>query len=357
MPYLPELEGGCAHYDHIGQAILVNCKSTHLEDVYKQLNDESILSKQHNGNWILNASLIITNGATLRIDTSDTSWLKINSDGIHAYGIVVFGSLIIDSVKVTSWNFTSNNVAMINEDKSPRPFIRIERNATGVANITNSEIGYLGYNEPQSKGINYYNGNGSTLRGNNIHHLYFGVYFYKLKDLLIENNNLHHNLHYGIDPHTSSSNLIIRNNSVHHNGGQGIICSLDCHHILIEKNEVYDNTKAGIMFSRNMQNSTARANYIHDEDVGIFVSASDNNKIYNNTVSDSRVGIYLKADSSYNTIYENTIVDPGLTGMNINMVSNNTLYSNTIINAPPDRSIIIDDSNKEANLIKNNKIL
>ena len=210
-----------------------------------QINNESILARQSDGVWLLNGNIVIANGATLQIDPSDTTWLKINTDGIHAYGIRIFGSLKIDSVKITSWDSTINNYASINEDKTPRPFIRVERNATGTTNITGSEIAYLGYNETNSKGINYNSGNGSVLRGNNIHHLYFGVYFYKLENLLIENNDLHDNVHYGIDPHTRTNNIIIRNNTVHHNGGQGIICSLDCHNIIIQNNEVYDNTQRG----------------------------------------------------------------------------------------------------------------
>ena len=85
-----------------------------------------------------------------------------------------------------------------------------------------------------------------------------------------------------------------------------------------------------------MQNSIANENNIHDENVAIFVSNSHNNKIYDNRVSDSRVGIYLKSESSHNYIYNNTIVDPKSSGLQVNNVSNNTFYSNTIVNAPDD---------------------
>lgn len=354
---LHDVDASCVKYEKDRRTILVNCKSTNMNDVYEQVDDETVLSKQPNGVWLLNASMVVENGARLQIDSSDTSWLKISSDGIHAFGIIIFGSLIIDSVKITSWDATINDVASINEDRTPRPFIRIERDAPSNTNITNSEIAYLGYNAPKSKGINYHSGNGSALRGNNIHHLYFGVYIYKLDNILVEGNDLHHNLHYGIDPHTSPNNIIIRNNNIHHNGGQGIICSLDCDRIIIENNEVYDNTKAGIMFSRNMQNSIVRGNNIHDEVIGIFVSSSHNNNIYNNTVSDSRGGILLKADSSSNYIFNNTIINPRSSGLRLNDgASNNTFYSNTIIGAPKDRSVIIEDSKTEANVFRDNKI-
>ena len=108
-----------------------------------------------------------------------------------------------------------------------------------------------------------------------------------------------------------------------------------------------------------MQNSTARENNIHNEDIAIFVSASHYNKIYNNTVSNSRAGIYLKSGSHDNSVYNNTIVNPKSTGLHVNAgASNNMFYSNTIINAPEDRSIVVEeDSKTKANIFEHNKFL
>ncbi|MDQ6666840.1 MAG: right-handed parallel beta-helix repeat-containing protein, partial [Thermoproteota archaeon] len=87
------------------------------------------------------------------------------------------------------------------------------------------------------------------------------------------------------------------------NGAQGIICSLNCYSILIEDNQLYRNGKAAIMFSRNMSNSIARNNIISNEIDGILVSQSNNNKIYNNTISNSQYGINVIVGSSGNTFY------------------------------------------------------
>jgi parallel beta-helix repeat protein len=356
---LQNVEAKCTEFEKATQTITVNCKSVHMNDIYIQVDNEKILSKDANREWLLNANIIVNSGSSLYIDSSDTSWLKINSDGVNAFGIYVFGNLIIDSVKITSWNKTTREVAPISEGEIPRPFIRIEDNGTGTTNITNSEIAYLGYNEEKSKGINYYSGNGSVIRGNKIHHLYFGIYFAEIDNILIESNEISHNLHYGLDPHTGSTNILIRNNTVHHNGGQGIICSVDCSHIVIENNKVYDNSNAGIMLSRNTQNSIVSGNNINDEVFAIFVSSSHNNKIYNNSVTDIRTGIYLKAGSSHNQIFNNTIVDPTSTGLLINdQAANNTLYSNTIINAPMNHSIVVQEEfGAEPNIFENNRFL
>src|SRR5829696_3467114 len=118
------------------------------------------MPKRNNGNYqnssLLNACIVIEKDAALFINSTDTSWLKIvapsvdnnaatsNGEGnnenlvAEANGIEVLGSLKIDSVKMTSWDPSSNNYA-INEGKrnlrgteyevelgSPRPFISIE---------------------------------------------------------------------------------------------------------------------------------------------------------------------------------------------------------------------------------------
>jgi mannuronan 5-epimerase len=126
---------------------------------------------------------------------------------------------------------------------------------------------------------------------------------------------------------------------VHDNGQFGIICSLNCNNITIENNEVYHNsdknTGAGIMFSRNMVNSVARSNNIHDEPAAaISISASQNNQIYNNTISNSGDGINIK-NSSNNRIHDNTVINSA-SGINADRDSgsSNTIYNNQFVNTP-----------------------
>jgi poly(beta-D-mannuronate) C5 epimerase len=250
-------------------------------------------------------------GATFHIDSTDTKWLKISSGGTPRitavaavpYHIDVHGSLKIDSVKITSWDPITNNYATTSGTRhdpgagkrditvpgAPRPFITVEKDATGTTDITNSEIAYLGYEKGSfsgvgTAGLNYYGGDGSILRDNNIHHLYFGFYSSGVGRMVIENNQVHHNTIYGLDPHTGTHDMIIRKNVVHDNGQFGIIYSLNCNNITIENNEVYNNgdknTGAGIMFSRNMVNSIARNNDVHHEAAAaISISQSNNNQI------------------------------------------------------------------------------
>jgi mannuronan 5-epimerase len=309
----------CISYDPSDRIIMIRCRSASLTDVYNQLNDDSILDKQADGVWLLNASIIVDNESALIIDSKDTSWLKIVADGKTENSIQVSGSLRIDSVKITSWDPAKNYYAIdhgtreLYVDKSgtgmPRPYILVRTAATGTTDITNSELAYLGYKCIGGKcsGIRYFGGDGSTIRGNNIHHNGFGFYSNGVANILYEDNEVHHNTMYGIDPHTGTHDMIIRNNTVHDNGAQGIICSLNCYNILIEKNVVYNNAGSGIGFSRNMTNSIVRDNYIYDQDRAIYVSQSYNNEIYHNTISNSVVGIGFDNESFDNAVHDNTV--------------------------------------------------
>jgi hypothetical protein len=160
---------------------------------------------QQKGRRLLNANLTINKGSTLSIDPTDTAWLKIIADGrTLAYGIHVLGSLKIDSVQLTSWNPETNYYAMSSgsressgpatafcgsncpvavKDKlthhgAPRPYIRIESGGTGTTNITNSYVGYIGYEAGWSKmtsGLQYNAHDGNGINNNDFLHLYWDM--------------------------------------------------------------------------------------------------------------------------------------------------------------------------------------
>ena len=313
----------CINYNSSKKLIVITCKSANLTDVNNQLHNSNILDIQYSGSnkiWLLKANLLIQNGSTFTIDPSDTTWLKIYSDGRTAYNISVNGSMKINAVKITSWNSKEKDYDRIDLSKSklrPRAFIATDFKEKGTTNITNSEIAYLGYNSSKSRhhvssnGLSYYGGPGSIIKGNNIHHNNFGFYSAHVGHLIIENNNIHDNIYYGLDPHSGTHDVMIRKNVVHDNGKIGIICSQHCKNITIEGNEVYKNIDSGIAFSINMTNSIVRNNYIHDQknpyDTGIKVSASNNNKVYGNTISGYDFGIYVRLGASNNCVYNNTI--------------------------------------------------
>jgi poly(beta-D-mannuronate) C5 epimerase len=373
---------GCINYNPSKRTITVSCSSARLTDIDNRLHDSNILSKQSpvDGVWYLNANLVIAKGATFHIDSTDTKWLKISSKVTHsvavtklapAYWIDVHGSLKIDSVKITSWDPTTNYYAITNGSRTgdithlgaPRPSIVVENNATGTTDITNSEIGYLGYEQGKHKGGSglsyYYGGDGSVIRNNIIREVYFGLYTFGVGHMVVENNIIRNSGHYGLDPHTGTHDMIIRNNTVYDNkGGSGIICSLNCYNILIENNKVHDNAGDGIDFSRNMYNSIARNNIVYNEPIGISVSQSRNNQISNNTISKSGNGIQVGSGSSNNKIFGNTIANSISQAILINNGSSaNTFSDNKVVSSTPAGLKIVQDSTAKNNIFSNNQII
>ena len=331
---------GCISYDSDEESgkntITVSCSHpSTLTDIYNSIQNQEILrieDNSTNNTWILDATIVVEKGSTLVINSSDTKWLKIlagdkNGDGDRdsVNSITVFGNLIIDSVKITSWDPENNDFIKFEVDilpsrefehtgidAIPRPYIKIEDETTGTTNITNSEIAYLGYEcGGGCSGISYYGNNGTSIvKNNEIHHDRFGFYSVGVGGVVLEDNHVHHNFMYGFDPHTATHDMLIRNNTVHDHGAMGIICSLDCYNITIEGNEVYNSAGSGIMFSRNMSDSIARNNDVHDEEKCIFLSQSPNNEVYDNDISNCESqGIYIYHNSVENKVYNNTLTN------------------------------------------------
>jgi poly(beta-D-mannuronate) C5 epimerase len=223
--------------------------------------------------------------------------------------------------------------------------------------ITNSEIAYLGYEAGYGAGrtgLRYEGGDGSIIKRNNIHDTWFALYSRGVGGLVVEDNHVHNNGHYGLDPHTGTHDMIIRNNTVHDNGSIGIICSLDCYNIIIENNKVFNNTKSGIMFSRNMSDSVARNNIVGNELGGIIVSESHDNEVYNNTVSSGGRGIEVIKDSYNNIIHDNTMINiPNQSDALV--VENgaaelNTIYSNVLSYMDGNRTYLGEESMQQDSL-------
>ncbi len=328
-----------------------------LTDIYNRIQNQEILKREDNSTnntWILDATIVIEKGSTFVINSSDTKWLKIlagdkNGDGDRdiVNSITVFGNLIIDSVKITSWDPGNNDFIKFKFDilpsrefehtgidAVPRPYIKIEDETIGTTNITNSEIAYLGYECGSGcSGISYYGNNGTSIvRGNEIHHNRFGFYSVGVGGIVLKDNHVHHNFMYGFDPHTATHDMLIRNNTVHDHGAMGIICSLDCYNITIVGNEVYNSAGSGIMFSRNMSDSVARNNDVHDEEKCIFLSQSPNNEVYDNDISNcASQGIYIYHNSIENKIYNNTLtnttegIEESDDSQGTNEISNNSI--------------------------------
>jgi len=326
------LDPSCVLYETSTETIRLKCGNATLVDIETVLEDGDLLTQEPDKIWVLDANLVVENAASLSITSNEVSWLRIETP----HGLESFGDILIDSVKITSWDSSIGNYALT-DGQQPRSYIVAWEDGAGHLNITNSEIAYLGYDSGRKQGLAYYGGHGSSIKNNNIHHMWYGFYSDNVGFISIENNRIHDNIIYGLDPHAGSHDMIISNNVVNNiTRGAGIICSVDCYNIVIENNVVYDVGIAGIMLSRNTTNSIIRDNVVYDSGAtgaGISIDNSRSNKVYNNVVSIGKYGIKVATNASHNLIYNNTISNYASYGLCvIDNSSYNTVYDNIISN-------------------------
>src|SRR5215217_1705607 len=324
MPYGQEphhlrftAEGGaCIDYDQSENTIAIDCNASFL-DIVQTINDPDVIENLGGGEYLLNANLEVADDVTFEMtssneDSGGLQYLKVA--GVN--GIIVHGKILINGVKITSWDVSDEDVIQQNIDGAIRRAY-VQFAASEGSQIINSDFGYLGYQDFGRRGFDLF-GDGPShdmvIRGSKFHNMWFAFYSRGAYNITVDGNEYYNNIKYALDPHSGTHDMSITNNWLHHNP-IGAICSDRCSDILIEGNRAEHNTKAGIFFSRNMHDSIARNNYIYDASSGIIVSESPNNQIYSNTIEGAtRAGILLSnppnPDDGFtedNHVYNNTI--------------------------------------------------
>jgi parallel beta-helix repeat protein len=322
LPFFDFEEEGvdCINYQAAENTITIDCDHASFGDVIRTIHDPSILEKlEQDGEYLLKANLRVADGVTFEMtsDEDGLQYLKIAG----ANGIIVHGKILIDGVKITSWNASSNDV--IQQDRNGtihRGYVQFA--ASEGSQIINSEFAYLGDVQPGRRGFDLLGeGDGEpshdiAIRNSKFHDMWFAFYSNGAYNIVVDGNEYYNNIKYALDPHTVTHDMNITNNYLHHNP-IGVICSDGCFNILIEGNVIDHNTDYGIFFSRNTHDSIARNNQIYNVSTGIMVSESPNNQIYNNTIEEAtsqgiRLFNPILPDDGFtegNLVYNNTIID------------------------------------------------
>ena len=172
-------EGECIDYDQSENTITINCNASFL-DIVQTINDPDVIENLGGGEYILNANLEVADGVTFEMTSSSSNgdgglqYLKIAGEN----GIIVHGRILIDGVKITSWDTSSNDIVQQNSDGSiRRAYIQFDESEG--SQIINSEFGYLGFQEIGRRGFDLwgpnvsYSGEGSShdmvIRGSKFH--------------------------------------------------------------------------------------------------------------------------------------------------------------------------------------------
>lgn len=311
-------------------------------------NHKQLLEQTKPKEWLLRANLFIGENVLLVIDGNEVAYLKMKS---QPEGFVWLksenGGLLINQTKITSWNETTQRPDL--ETANGRSFIIAKK--SGRMDISHSEIAYLGSlgvtkrggEFGGSYGLSWKITNGrfkndlltGSLIDSQIHDNYFGVYFFGATGVVIKNNQVYHNIAYGIDPHDDSNNLVIENNRVWQNGTHGIIASKRCFHNFIRDNYIYQNTLHGIMLDRQSNGNLVENNQSDNNHDGLAINNSSDNLIRNNNFSNNHQGIRLNNKAYRNQIVENKI-DNNVTAIHFydqvyeNLVDVNQLVNNNL---------------------------
>jgi hypothetical protein len=91
----------CIEYDETENTIAVNCSASFL-DLVQAINDPDVIEFVGNGEYILKANLEVADGVTFAMASSKDGLQDLKIVG--ANGIIVYGKILIDGIRITSWN-------------------------------------------------------------------------------------------------------------------------------------------------------------------------------------------------------------------------------------------------------------
>jgi mannuronan 5-epimerase len=314
---------------------------------------DSALQRVDGGSvWLLTANIVVEEGTTLSLK-GDVTELRLQSNPSSApstdvtnfvsimagnfdtsAGTGTAGAILIDGVKVTSWDTGASGPDTNSADG--RAFIRARSAlANGVPqtsrlDVLNSEVQYLGYEASERYGLSW-KANGDLalvdvlgdVKNSKIHHNHWGVYSYGLQGGQWLNNEVYSNDGYGLDAHDHSDDLVIDGNNVYDNGKvdpkgkHGIILSENCLNAQITNNTSNNNGGNGIMLHDFADDAIVEGNTTTGNgDSGIAVFCSNRALVKNNTMSDNgQYGIRLTVAANDNVIEGNQISGSGQYGI------------------------------------------
>jgi parallel beta-helix repeat protein len=329
-------DGGCVYYDKANRTIHICGGSTNLSTIDQVVNSSDVLNQTSNKNWILNANVSVEYGASLFINSTDAKWLRIKSSPDYPHSIVVYGNLIIDGSKISSWNPTNITEAAMKSNTNvslPRGYLLVPQQGTGHMNITGSDISGLGFKSPRDTwGITYYSGSGSVIENNTISSNFRGLHLAgNVSNILVANNTIQNSSQHGLDLLRVNDVQVVGNNvssSLEH----GIFCTRECKNVSIKSNYISDNGKSGVVLNQATIDSVVEQNMIQDNnDSAIAIRNSSRNILDNNLAEQNAFGADLSQNSSSNSVIGNLVSNSYSNGIFLDSyATNNTIEKNMI---------------------------
>lgn len=311
-----------------------------LADIARVVGEEH-LTRLADNDWDLKANLMIGRDVHLRLTASEVRTLRLAS---NAQGFVWLsvegGRIIMDGVRVTSWDAARNDVD--NDITDGRSYLLARTN--GRMDILNSDLSYLGYALQEGErggvyGVSWRIAEGAVGRhlmtgevhNSRFHHNYFGAYTFGATGMIWQGNEFFENAVYGLDPHDDSNHFLVEGNRAYKNGKHGIIFSKRCFGNVIRENESFENGFHGIMLHEQSNGNVVVDNVASDNRDGIVVSGSSNNLVAGNTMRGNLQGIRVSDGATANRIENNAILQTAKHGIRLYADAHaNGVYGNRI---------------------------
>ena len=290
--------------------------------------------------WALRTDTVVRQTARFDLTAASISELRLDSDPASGKFpaltklIANGGALNINGIRVVSWAGTGPDTNYYDG----RSYLLAENG--GRMDIISAEVSHLGWAAGEPSGLSWRKrgtntpgdmptddmniirtGSTGSILNSNIHDNYFGQYSYEAFGLVVKNNEFHHNVLHGFDPHDYSTGFEVAYNKVYNNGKHGIIFSLGCTLNRIHHNEVYGNAENGIMLDRGSNVNQIADNLVYNNRDGIAIFQSEQNFIQGNTLRGNERGVRINATFDQGDIFD------GLS--NENVVLGNTIEDNS----------------------------
>lgn len=331
------------YYEPEGDMIMVSGRGKRitLADIHNAVGDQ-YLEEVKPKEWVLKSNLYLRSGVTLTLDQNEVTWLKmISNKKKYTYIRALNGVIVINGVKITSWDDTKGNVDT--DIKDGRSYLLVKDSSR--MDIYHSELAYLGFSrelDPKTSpyGVSWRMSNGKLgsalltgeITGSKFHHNYFGAYTFGATGMVWRDNQFYSNVHYGLDPHDDSNGFLVENNRAFDNGTHGIIFSKRCKNNIIRNNISYNNRVNGIMLHESSDDNIVEGNTVYGNSDGIVVWRSSGNLIQNNIVSDNKRGIRGNHESVKNKIIGNRVANNTQYGIFLyGAADKNTIAQNTVL--------------------------
>lgn len=300
-----------------------------LQEVASQIEPGVLVNNA--GVWLSNASIVVQSTARLEIRQSGgVNELRLESVlGQVAYiEVTGGGQLVIDGVKVTSWDTANDAPHILEEAGENRSYILIE-NGSRLDVIGGSELAYLGDASSNSRsGVSIVKrkvagdpntGSTGTIQNSKLHHNYQGLFVSEGISLTVSGNEVYENLNQGLYFRDATRTTTVTGNNVHDNGntstgtGDGILFDNNSTGNTIQNNTVTANAGNGIAVERGSNSNTISGNTVTQNAEGIVVDDADGNLIQSNTLANNANGIRLSGSldnpAANNQIINNTVED------------------------------------------------